>query len=390
MAMTPVPTRDDFQLEPGLVFLNHGSFGAVPREVEAAASALRAEMERNPVAWLARRSDELMAEARRRLGSFVGAAAEDLVFFPNPTTAVNMVVQSLDLEPGDEVLITDHEYGACVRTWRKWCAEHDVRLVVAPIDLPVTDAVSTADAVWSHVTERTRVLFISHLTSATALILPVDDLCRRARAAGILSIVDGAHVPAHLDLDLDVLGADVYTGALHKWLCAPKGASFLHATSAVQQWLEPLVVSWGWESDVPSGSRFIDHHQWQGTRDLTPFLAVPAAIDWVESHDWAAVRAAGHRRVVDARSRVDGITGEVPVCPASTEWLGQMAVVRLPARVDPVALQTFLRDEHHIEVPCHLWNGIPLMRVSATAHTTDHDIDALVAAMPSALQKATR
>jgi isopenicillin-N epimerase len=382
----PVPTRDDFQLEPGLVFLNHGSFGAVPHEVERASASLRAAMERNPVEWLARRSDELLAAARARLGDFVGAAADDLVFFPNPTTAVNMVVNSLRLEPGDEVLITDHEYGACVRTWRKWCTAHDVRLVVAPVDLPVTDPVATADTIWSRVTDRTRVLFISHLTSATALILPVDDLCRRARAAGVLSIVDGAHIPAHVDLDLASLDADVYTGALHKWMCAPKGASFLFATPAVQQWLEPLVVSWGWESDVPSASRFVDHHQWQGTRDLTPFLAVPAAIDFVERHDWQAVRADGHRRAVAARTAIDDLTGLEPVCPPTRDWLGQMSLVRLPDDTEVSVLQAQLYAEHRIEVPCHRWNGMPVMRVSAHAHTTDGDIEALVAAMPHALK----
>ncbi|MFZ9628597.1 MAG: aminotransferase class V-fold PLP-dependent enzyme [Ilumatobacteraceae bacterium] len=381
-----VPTRSDFRLEPGLVFLNHGSFGAVPAAIEQAAADLRAEMERNPVEWLGRRSDELLAEARSRLAGFVGAPAEDVVFFPNPTTAVNMVVRSLRLQPGDEVLITDHEYGACVRTWRKWCDEHGVRLVVAPIVLPVADPAATADAIWSHVTDRTRVLFVSHLTSATALVLPAADLCRRARRAGILTIIDGAHVPAHLDLDLRVLEADVYTGALHKWLCAPKGASFLYASPAVQEWLEPLVVSWGWESDAPTGSRFVDHHQWQGTRDLTPFLAVSAALDFVEQHDWATVRADGHRRVVAARAAIDSITGLEPVCPPTRDWLGQMAVVRLPPDTDVAALQSDLYTSHRIEVPCHRWNGQPLMRISATAHTTDADIEALVAALPDALK----
>lgn len=383
-----VPSRDDFLLEPGLVFLNHGSFGAVPRRVHEAAEALRVEMERNPVDWLGRRADDLLEEARRRLARFVGAHHDDLVFFPNPTTAINMVVRSLRLPAGTEVVTTDHEYGAMVRTWRKWCAEHDLvyRPVALPDPLPSPDEV--ADLVWSSVTDRTGVLFLSHITSATAIRLPVEQLCRRARAAGILTIIDGAHVPNHAPLDLSTLGADVYTGALHKWLCAPKGASFLHATPAVQEWLEPLVVSWGWESDLPSHSRFIDHHQWQGTRDLTPFLAVPAAIDFVESFHWDEVRAEGHRRVVDARNRVDELTGLSPLAPDADRWLGQMASIRLPDAVDVALLQTNLRERFGIEVPCHRWNAKALMRVSATAHTTDDDIDALVAAMPVALATA--
>ena len=382
----PVPTRDDFLLDPDLVFLNHGSFGAVPRRVHEASEALRLEMERNPVEWLGRRADDLLLAARRRLAEFTGASPDDLVFFPNPTTAINMVVRSLRLPAGSEVLTTDHEYGAMVRTWQKWCGEHHIGYRPVTLPDPLTTPEEVVEVIWSAVGEHTKVLFLSHVTSATAVRLPVEELCRRARDAGILTIIDGAHVPNHLALDLISLGADVYTGALHKWLCAPKGASFLHATSAVQEWLQPLVVSWGWESDQPSSSRFIDHHQWQGTRDLTPFLAVPSAIDFVESYNWATVRAEAHRRVVDARDRVGAITGLAALAPDGHRWLGQMAAIRLPDGVDVQRLQTRLREQHRIEVPCHRWNGHALMRVSATAHTTDDDIDALVAALPAALR----
>lgn len=383
-----LPSRADFQLEPGLVFLNHGSFGAVPAAVERAASELRAAMERNPVEWLGRRSDELLAAARQRLAGFLGASPDDVVFFPNPTTAINMVVRSLRLAPGDEVLTTDHEYGACMRTWAKWCGETGTRLVVAPIAVPVADAGTLVDHIWSHVTERTRVLFISHLTSATALVLPVAALCERARQRGILTIVDGAHVPAHLDLDLGSLGADVYTGALHKWLCAPKGCSFLYATPRVQEWLQPLVVSWGWESDDPSGSRFVDHHQWQGTRDLTPFLAVDAALRFAESFDWAAMRAQQHRMAVRARDAIDAIAGVPPVCPGTTEWLGQMAVGQLPVDVDTEALMQGLLTRHRIEARCHRWGHLALLRVSCAAYTTDDEIDALIGALPDEIERS--
>lgn len=383
-----LPSRSDFQLEPGLVFLNHGSFGAVPAAVERAASELRAAMERNPVEWLGRRSDELLAAARQRLAGFLGASPSDVVFFPNPTTAINMVVRSLRLAPGDEVLTTDHEYGACMRTWAKWCGETGTRLVVAPIAVPVADAGTLVDHIWSHVTERTRVLFISHLTSATALVLPVAALCERARQRGILTIVDGAHVPAHLDLDLGSLGADVYTGALHKWLCAPKGCSFLYATPRVQEWLQPLVVSWGWESDDPSGSRFVDHHQWQGTRDLTPFLAVDAALRFAESFDWAAMRAQQHRMAVRARDAIDAIAGVPPVCPGTTEWLGQMAVGQLPVDVDTEALMQGLLTRHRIEARCHRWGHLALLRVSCAAYTTDDEIDALIGALPAEIERS--
>jgi isopenicillin-N epimerase len=380
----PVPSRDDFLLEPDLVFLNHGSFGAVPRVVFEEQQRLQREMERNPVAFLGRRADELMAAARGRLAAFVHAAPDDVVFFPNPTTAINMVVRNLRLQPGERVVTTDHEYGAMDRTWRKYCAEAGAEYVRVQIPLPVTTGADFVERVWSAVTPATRVLFLSHLTSATALAFPVEELCRRARAAGILAIVDGAHVPAHLPLDLGALECDIYTGALHKWLCAPKGCSFLYARPEVQSWLLPLVVSWGWESDHPSGSTFIDHHEWQGTRDLSPFLAVGAAIDFVEAHDWATVQAEGHARVLRARRAVDDLTGLAPLSPdepTDHEWIGQLASIRLPDDTDVIAMKAQLFDRFHIEVPLHRWNDQPLLRVSCTAHTTDADVDALVAAL---------
>ena len=383
-----VPSRDDFLLDPSIVFLNHGSFGALPRVVFDATVSLQLEMERNSVEWLGRRADELLAAARARLAGYVGAGADDLVFFPNPTTAINMVARSLRLGSGDQIVTTDHEYGAMDRTWRKLAGECGAEYVRVPIPLPVSTADDFVERVWSAITPRTKVLFLSHLTSATALVFPVKELCRRARAAGILAIVDGAHVPAHVPLDLATLECDIYTGALHKWMCAPKGCSFLWVRPEVQALLQPLVVSWGWESDHPSGSRFIDHHEWQGTRDLSPFLAVGAALDFVESHDWPAVQAAGHALALETRRRVDELTGLAPICPEWSidhQWIGQLAAIRMPADTDVVALKARLFDEHRIEVPVHRWADQPLLRVSFTAHNTRADADALLAALAKLL-----
>ncbi len=380
-----VPTRADFLLDDDLVFLNHGSFGAVPRVVQEAYEGLQREMERNPVAWLQRAAEPMLAMARQRLGGFVGAAPDDVVFFANPTTAVNMVAHSIVLQPGDEVVSTDHDYGAMYRTWTKQCREAGARYVRVPIPLPVTTEADFVERVWAAVTPRTRVLFLDHLTSATALVFPVAELCRRARAASIISIVDGAHVPGHIPLDLSSLECDIYTGALHKWLCAPKGCSFLYARKDAQSWLQPLVVSWGWESDNPSGSQFVDHHEWQGTRDLAPFLAFEAALAFREVHDWESVRAESHRLALLTRRRVNELTGLESISPDSDEWIGQMASIRLPASVDPVALKDRLFSEFRIEVPLPVWQGEPFVRVSFTAHTSQADADALVAALGAVL-----
>ncbi len=381
----PAPTRADFQLDPDLVFLNHGSFGAVPLAVQHAYEGLQREMERNPVEWLQRRAPDLLGAARARLARFVGAGADDVVFFPNPTTAVNMVARNLRLAPGDEVVTTDHEYGAMHRTWRKLCAEAGASYVRVHIPTPVVTADDFVERVWAAVTPRTRVLFLDHLTSATALVFPVAELCRRARAAGIVSIVDGAHVPGHIPLHLSALACDIYTGALHKWAYAPKGCSFLYARAEAQAWLEPLVVSWGWESDNPTASQFVDYHEWQGTRDLSPFLAVSAALDFVESHDWPAVRAEGHRLTLATRRRVDALTGLGSISPDSTDWIGQMASIRLPDHLDVLRLKQRLFDEYRIEVPLPVWNGQNFVRVSFAAHNTQADSDALLAALGALL-----
>ena len=377
----PTPTRADFLLDPDLVFLNHGSFGAVPRVVQEAYEGLQREMERNPVSWLQRRAPGLMADARARLGAFLKVGSDDVVFFPNPTTAVNMVARNLRLEPGDEVLTTDHEYGAMYRTWRKLCAEAGASYVRAAIPTPVTTADDFIEGVWAAVTPRTKVLFLDHLTSATALIFPVVELCRRAREAGIVSIVDGAHVPGHIPLDVSQIGCDVYTGALHKWACAPKGCSFLYARPEAQAWLDPLVVSWGWESDHPTDSQFVDYHEWQGTRDLSPFLALSAALDFCAAHDWPAVQAEGHRLALLTRSQVNALTGLESISPDSAEWIGQLASIRLPDHVDTVALKARLFDEFRIEAPLPEWNNQKFIRVSFAAHNTEADSVALLAAL---------
>ena len=265
-----LPTKADFLLDPDIHFLNHGSFGACPRPVFEAYQRWQAELERQPVEFLGRRATDLLAASRAALAAYLGADTDDLVYFPNPTTAINMVARNvarlaaednregspLRLRPGDEILTTDHEYGALDRTWRYICEQIGVRYVRRPIHLPVTTHADFVERFWAGVTERTRIIFISHITSPTALIFPVAEICRRARAAGILTIVDGAHAPGQLPLNLTELGADIYTGACHKWLCAPKGAAFLYVRPEVQPWLEPLVVSWGWEAERPGPSPF--------------------------------------------------------------------------------------------------------------------------------------
>ncbi|MBI4913446.1 MAG: aminotransferase class V-fold PLP-dependent enzyme [Acidobacteria bacterium] len=378
--------REHFLLDPGTVFLNHGSFGACPREVLEAQRSLQLEMERNPVDFLARRSASLLREARGLLAAHLGAKGSDLVFVPNATTGVNIVARSLEFTPGDEVLTTDHEYGACDNTW-DWVAERRgavVRRVEIP--LPFRPA-EFLDRLWAGVTPRTRLIFVSHLTSTTGLVFPLEGLCRRAREGGILSLVDGAHAPGQLDLDLDALGADFYTGNGHKWLCAPKGAGFLHARAEHHEKLHAPVVSWGY-SAASGGHRGFESYtgesvlerrlQWQGTRDLSAFLAVPAAIEFQRRHAWPALRAQCHRLAVEALARHCAEHGVEPI--AEDGDFAQMACLPFPA-ADPEDLRRALFERFCIEVPVTRHRGRVFVRVSVQAYNTESDLEALHAAL---------
>ena len=338
----------DFLLDPGVTFLNHGSYGACPAPVFARYQELQRELERNPVAFLARRFDELTAGSRAALAAFLGARPDDLVFVPNATAGLNAVIRSLRLEPGDEVLTTRHEYGAVTRTWEFVGA----KLVYAE-----------PDELAASIGPRTKAVSVSHITSPTALVLPVEEICAAARAAGVLAIVDGAHAPGQLPLDLDALGADVYAGNCHKWLCAPKGAGFLWARPEHQRWIEPLVISWGYGDD----RTFADRHGWQGTRDPAAALTIPAAIEAHATFDLERCR-----RLAAASHDVLPPFGP---SPAPQMWATEVATD------EPEELQRRLFDEHAIEVVVREWEGRSLLRVSIAPYNDEADIERLVSAL---------
>ncbi|MBI3153592.1 MAG: aminotransferase class V-fold PLP-dependent enzyme, partial [Chloroflexi bacterium] len=289
--------KKHFLLNPTVTFLNHGSFGAAPKPVFKEYQRWQRELEYQPVEFLGRRHNDLMRASREVLGKYLGTSAENLVYAQNVTIALNIVARSLELGVGDEVLTTNHEYGAMDRTWRFLSKERGFAYINQPVDLTSQD--DFVESFWKGVTPRTRVIFLSHITSPTATIFPVEKIIQRARAKNIITVIDGAHVAGQLPLHLDSLGADFYCGNLHKWLCAPKGAGFLYARPQVQHLLKPLVVSWGYESETPSGSTFIDHHEWWGTRDIAAFLSVPKAIEFQQNHAWAEVRGACHQLAVE-------------------------------------------------------------------------------------------
>nr|MBC7243702.1 aminotransferase class V-fold PLP-dependent enzyme [Chloroflexota bacterium] len=380
METQPLNLRSIFLLRPDVIFLNHGSFGACPRPVFEAYQNWQLELERQPVEFLGRRFNELMHSARAALAAFVGVDTNDLVYVTNATTGLNIVARSLPLRPGDEVLSTDHEYGAMDRTWRFVCQKSGARYINQPLPLPVESPEQVVEAIWSGVTEHTRVLFMSHITSPTALILPVADLIQRARASGILTVIDGAHAPGQIPLNLQSLGADFYAGNCHKWLCAPKGSAFLFARREVQPLLEPLIVSWGWQSDTPGPSRFVDEQEWQGTRDISAYLTVPNAIQFQTEHNWPYVQQRCHELASLAYHAISELTGLVPLYPDSPQWYAQMVTLPLPS-CEAQELKQRLYDQFAIEVPIITWKERQFVRISVQGYNTRSDVEALVSAL---------
>lgn len=382
------PLRELFMLDPNVVFLNHGSFGATPRPVFATYQAWQRQLERQPVAFLTTELEGHLAGARATLGRFVNADADDLVYVPNATHAVNAVARSLALEADDEVLATDHEYGACDNVWRFLSQKRGFTYCRQAIPLR-EPAGAMVEALWRGVTPRTKVIFMSHITSPTALRLPVEAICQRARAAGILTVIDAAHAVGQIPLDLAAIGADFYTSNAHKWLCAPKGAGFLYAHREAQRLIEPLIVGWGWGEDraLTFGSDFLDAFQWPGTIDFSAYLSVPAAIRFQEEHNWSAVRARCHEMAGQALDRIGELIGLPGVYAGDSDY-AQMAIAPLPPIGDLPAFKRRLYDDYRIEIPCIQWGDRQFIRISVQGYNTDDDIDALLAALEAVLPDA--
>ena len=382
-----------FLLDPEITFLNHGSYGACPRPVFEDYQRWQLQLERQPVAFLdpKRGLTEWMKSARVALAGRLGASPEDLVGLTNATVALNIVAQSLDLKPGEEILTTDHEYSALEKTWAYVCSRTGAVVKPVTIPLPLTGEAQFTDAMLAGMTDRTRVLFLSHITSATALVFPIERVVAEARARGIWTVIDGAHTPGHIPLNLDALGADFYAGNCHKWMMSPKGAAFLHVRRALQPLLNPLVISHGWTEDaklpgtagVFGNSPFIDGLEMQGTRDPAAWLAVPAAIAFAGQHDWGRVAQQCRQLVQDTAARVAVLTGLPGFC--SPEFCAPQMVAMPVTPCDPLLLQQTLLQQFGIEIPCFKWQSHTVVRVSAQGYNTQAQMDLLVAALTELL-----
>jgi len=395
----PVGKRQDWPLAEEMTFLNHGSFGSCPREVLAYQRELRDRLERQPVQFFVRDLEGLWDEARFRLAQFLGASPDGFTFVSNATQGVNTVLRSLSWKPGDALLVTDHEYNAC-RNALNFIADRTGAVVqVVHLTLPIKQASDVVDQIVEQVTPQTRLLLIDHVTSPTAIVMPLDAIIAAMRQRGVATLVDGAHAPGMIPLDLDALGAEYYTGNCHKWLCAPKGAAFLHVRQDCVDQIRPLSISHGANATRQDRSPFHLEFSWTGTSDPTACLSVPKSIEWMEGQlpgGWSAIMQRNQALARAARRFLQDQLHWQPVVPP--EMLGSMAVLQMPDAssaaiptsplyADP--LQDFLWGEHHVEVPIIPWPAPPkrLVRISAQLYNCPKDYLNLFYALTSALNR---
>lgn len=391
--------KEHWSLDPAVVFLNHGSFGATPRRVLERQSDLREQMEREPVRFFVRELEPLLDAVRTELAGFLGADDAGLAFVPNATAAVNAVLRSLDLDRHDELLVTDQEYNACRNALDYAAGLAGAKVVVAPIPFPIESMDVAFEAVMERVTSRTRLLLIDHVTSQTALILPVPRLVSELASRGIDTLVDGAHAPGSIQLDLREIGAAWYTGNLHKWVCAPKGAAFLYAREDRRAGIRPVAISHGANSPRRDRSRFLIEFDWTGTFDPTPWLCVGTALRTLASFvdgGWPEIMRRNHNLAIRARDILCESLGIAPPAPDSA--IAAMAAVPLPDGTlseapalygDPV--QDRLLFEHGIEVPFVPWPHPPkrLLRVSAQLYNEPEEYERLASLLRQLLQGST-
>tara|TARA_B100001142_G_C14271877_1_gene631218 strand:- start:242 stop:1417 length:1176 start_codon:yes stop_codon:yes gene_type:complete len=379
--------KSKFLLDPEITFLNHGSYGSCPKPVFEVYQKYQTALESHPIKFMQEDVYKLLEISRESLSHYVNCDKDDLIFVTNPTQAVGTVIHNILINSNDEVLSTNLEYGSCDRMWTYDADQKGYKYIQAEINLPIEDKETFLNQFWSYASDQTKYVFISQITSTTGMILPIPEIVAEAKKRGIKTIIDGAHVPAHIPLDIKELDPDYYTGALHKWLCCPKGSSFLYVKKEKQDGIQPMLKSWGWGEEyekfkssvqLHSPSRFINVFQWQGTRDMSTFFTVPEAIQFQEEHDWDSVRLRSINMVIEARNRINEITKLPKICP--DDWLGQMATILFPID-DTVAFKKTLYNDYQIEMPVMRHIEHTAFRISIQGYNSEADIDHLINAL---------
>jgi len=379
--------KSQFLLRPEICYLNFASFGACPKPVFEDYQHWQRELELEPVQFISVNGNEYLKQARKALGDYVHCDADDLVYVTNPSYGTSIVTKSIQLKPGDEILSTNLEYGACDKAWHHYCKKTGARYIRQKITLPLVSKEQFIEEFFKGLSDKTKIIFISHITSATALILPVKEVCDMARQLGLMSFVDGAHAPGQISLNIKELDPDIYIGACHKWMLTAKGCSFFYVKRNLQDLFDPLVVNWGYESDTPSSSQFIDYHQGQGTRDFSAFLTVPKAIEFTKEHNWPRVAAICRKLVHENVVRFCDLLDSKPLSPVRDEFVGQMVSIPIKT-LDPEKLQRLLFEKYKIEIPVMRLNKEIYIRYSINAFNSQSDLDKLYRALKD-IMKAT-
>jgi isopenicillin-N epimerase len=365
-----------WRLRPDTIYLNHGSFGPPPIVVHEARGEWLRRLDEQPMDFFLRQLEPAWFAARERLARFVGTASSNLIFVDNATVGMNIVADSFPLQPGDEVLLTNHEYGAVERIWDRACKVAGADRKTVSLPLPFTTAEETVEAIMAATTPRTRLIVLSHITSPTAVTLPIKQVCGAARTQGIAVCIDGPHALVQEDVTIDALGCDFYTASCHKWLCAPFGSGFLYVAPQHQPRIRPPYLSWGRLPPTQVNS-WADEFLWSGTRDYAAPLTIPAAIDFIETIGIATFRDHSHRLARYARQQIADLTGLAPIVPDHPDWYCSMAHIPLPPGPRQ-PLQDQLWQQFHIEVPVVEWNGGRYIRVSCHLYNDQSQVDELV------------
>jgi len=367
-----------FMLDPDITFLNHGSYGACPKPIFDKYIQFQKQLEKEPVRLLAYDLFPLLEKSRKTLSDFIYCDKDDLIFSPNPSTALNTVIKSLNLNEKDEILTTNHEYGALDRTWHFVCKKTGAKYINQTIKLPFNSKEDFINNFKKGINKNTKIIFLSHITSSTALIFPVEEICKIAKENNILCIIDGAHAPAHIKLNIKKLNPDIYVGACHKWMCSPKGVSFLYVKKELQKNIDPLVVSWGYESEYPSHSQFLDYHQWQGTKDMSAYLTIPDTIKFLKQNNWSSVSKKCRDTNLWARNEINHLLNKKELC--DEKFLGQMSTIAIDqdATID---YHIYFYKKYKIQLPFIKWNNQSFIRISLQAYNSIEDINKLMDAL---------